>query len=484
MREGVWGDVSSSRPGARRPAAPVSAVDIRTDEQTHGNAEDFAKGYYVGILMFEVALSASASGAASKFKQIDQVQEAASQPQVAKAIDYYRTASRAPGCAVGAVSGAAAKTGVRVTRWTAQRFDGSSELARTALQRAETAGRQWQATERVRQLNASKRAALESRKAAVADYIGTRGAPAVEVLSKVDSRTARRLFDDSLCSGSSGRYNSGVSVALGQKSTFCGDELAEKLADLEDKYDFEAQELDDFADKLRTADNPVAREAYELASAEGPEGVALATDVFETDLSASSQSDAFVLLQQGGKQDIEIGPAQSRENFVNNLDDISDNKDIEDRLDSFADNDQGYKGMAGEAKIAASLQDNSGVESIELGTNIPADDVPNAPLDGSEIDIDVEGEMVINGRTMDSPAIESKHVNFKGFERDFIEIRTQDWGKKLVTWAASGEDDIVLVLPSESLKRLEDTGRIRTIRENVEDVNSDVTVEFTTYEEL
>jgi len=459
-------------------------VDIRTDEQTHGNAEDFAKSYYVGILMFEVALSASASGAASKFKQIDQVQEAASQPQVAKAIDYYRTASRAPGRAVGAVSGAAAKTGVRVTRWTAQRFDGSSELARTALQRAETAGRQWQATKRVRQLSASKRAALESRKAAVADYISTRGAPAVEVLSKVDSRTARRLFDDSSCSGSSARYNSGVSVALGQKSTFCGDELAEKLADLEDKYDFEAQELDDFADKLRTADDPVAREAYELASAEGPEGVALATDVFESDIPGSSRSDVLKLLRDGGKQDIDIGPAETREEVIKNLGQISDAEGLEDQLEMFSGNDNGYKGMAGEASVARSVKGRPGIENFKLGEEIPAREVPDAPLDGSEIDIKVEGEMVINGRTIDSPAFESKHVDFRNSDPESINFRTQSLQEKLITWAKSGEDDIVLVLPDKSLERLEDTGIKKRIKKNVEEVDSDVTVEFTTYNDI
>jgi len=75
-------------------------------------------------------------------------------------------------------------------------------------------------------------------------------------------------------------------------------------------------------------------------------------------------------------------------------------------------------------------------------------------------------------------------VDFRNSDPECINFRIQSLQEKLITWAEFREDDIVFVLPDKSLERLEGTGIKGRIRKNVEGVDSDVTVEFTTHEEI
>ncbi|MFC4406042.1 thrombospondin type 3 repeat-containing protein [Haloarchaeobius iranensis] len=122
--------------------------DIRSDQATHENSNDFARGYYVGVLTFEVALSATGATAGSKIKQLDRVQELASQPRVARALSYYQRAQRVPGRAVGTVTAPAARTGSRIAAGLARRTGVDGDLVRETLGSTATVGRQWWTTQR------------------------------------------------------------------------------------------------------------------------------------------------------------------------------------------------------------------------------------------------------------------------------------------------------------------------------------------------
>ena len=470
--------------------------NIRTQQATHGNADDFAKGYYVGVMVFEVALAATGASAGSKFKKLESVQEAASKPKVAKALQYYQKASSALDRGVGAVSGAAAKTGLRVSRWASKTLDGGSELAQTAVGRAPTAGRQWRVVKQVGHVSDAKRQALTASKQAVASYVSRYGKTGVQVIRSLDTQSARRLFDGSGCSA---RLFSGGVPVYSQQTAFCGDELRDVVTDLEANYDFEPAQFDDFVDHLRASNGATAEAAYTLVDAEGSVGVDLANAVFDSDLSGQESRDLFVLLRTGGTKDVDFGPAQDRARIVSDLDAISDVGGLESQLDKFAGNDRGFKGIAGEAKATRTILDRTGVGESDLyiGKDIDESELENPPAEhsdwdvkeGSEIDVDVDTKVTIDGQTYDSPAIESKHVSFEGSDVEFIAMRLSDLRNKLATQALAGEDELIVALPEETISNLENKDILNQIEENMQSEVSrmsgkDVDVSFVSYEDL
>lgn len=107
---------------------------------------------------------------------------------------------------------------------------------------------------------------------------------------------------------------------------------------------------------------------------------------------------------------------------------------------------------------------------------------------GTDIGTKIDGELTVNGKTIDSPAIESKNV---GMNLP-VEFQTKDWPNKLSTYAASGEDEIVVVVRDNALQKL-DNGRIQQIEDQVNGhlddlqtnaVPDEVDIGYTTYNEL
>lgn len=126
-------------------------------------------------------------------------------------------------------------------------------------------------------------------------------------------------------------------------------------------------------------------------------------------------------------------------------------------------------------------------DDVELQDSIPKGDVPkSAPLESTEVDVNVKGEVTIDGETFNSPAIESKHYNPNNRPLDdMVASDIKELTRKLTTQAATGEDEIVVVTTDEYLSSYKH--RLEDIPDDVKahpEVDQDVRIKFTTYEDL
>jgi len=132
-------------------------------------------------------------------------------------------------------------------------------------------------------------------------------------------------------------------------------------------------------------------------------------------------------------------------------------------------------------------------EDLELGRNIPESEVPDSigrvAKESSEVDVTVTGQVTVNGKTLDSPAVESKHFNPDKRPLDeMVDSDIRGLKEKLTTQAAAGEDEIIVVTTREYYDAYE--GRLNDVPDDVKstldanDVDSDVTIEITTYQDL
>jgi len=109
--------------------------------------------------------------------------------------------------------------------------------------------------------------------------------------------------------------------------------------------------------------------------------------------------------------------------------------------------------------------------------------------DSSEIDVNsVKGPVEVNGKVLDSPAVESKHLDPDKYGTFTSKQEITDLVKKLTAQAGSGEKEILVVTTKEfygqyesQLKKISRRVKNR-LREN--GLESDVTIEISTYDEI
>ena len=111
---------------------------------------------------------------------------------------------------------------------------------------------------------------------------------------------------------------------------------------------------------------------------------------------------------------------------------------------------------------------------------------------GTDIDVKVDGKITVNGKTMDSPAIESKNIgpNLPPSLRESQQI--EPLTEKLSTIGSSGENEIIVVVRQEYINSLDK----KTINEVENDVNKaldkiqtgnvpdEVDIEFITFRDM
>ncbi|MBX0288640.1 hypothetical protein EGH22_20115 [Halomicroarcula sp. F28] len=100
-----------------------------------GRYTDFRRGYYAGLIVFEVAAAAAGSSAAARAKNIQQVQRAASAARATRAARYYRAARTK------AVSAPASRVSSKITRSVTRRVDFDSPVVRKTMAGTRTVGR-------------------------------------------------------------------------------------------------------------------------------------------------------------------------------------------------------------------------------------------------------------------------------------------------------------------------------------------------------
>jgi hypothetical protein len=183
--------------------------------------------------------------------------------------------------------------------------------------------------------------------------------------------------------------------------------------------------------------------------------------------------------------EVSVGPGSSGSATVQQrIDDLADSN-VDGVTDAMADvsaSTTGYKQIAGETEAARGLLDGSDIELSDDYYGLS--DGPNVETD---VDVNVEWEITVDGTVLDSPSIESKNYNPNEYSDFLVRQESSDLIDKFVTQAESrvDKDSFVLVTTDEYLDRLETLGETSRIRDAVQQrTSADAEVAFTTYNEL
>ncbi|WP_336358956.1 hypothetical protein [Haloarcula sp. CGMCC 1.6347] len=198
-----------------------------------------------------------------------------------------------------------------------------------------------------------------------------------------------------------------------------------------------------------------------------------------------------VLQSYDAADEVDVGPGRQGPGAAQERVDSLANDNVEgvqDMLEHAQGNTKSFKEIAGETDIVKKIRDeDNGIEASKLHMQKTSRGVSGGPNSNTEIDVKVDGELTVNGRNLESPAIESKHLSAAGKSDWLIENReVPKLTDKLKTQVADDEDTLVVVTTDEYRDRLDDMGLLSEIRNDVQShsSSSDVTVEFTTYSEL
>ncbi|WP_276302697.1 hypothetical protein [Halorussus lipolyticus] len=225
--------------------------------------------------------------------------------------------------------------------------------------------------------------------------------------------------------------------------------------------------------------------------------------------SGLSTDDTCKLLRAYGRSSgVSEGPLDDADDLQSALENLADDDvdGLDEAVEDISGTETGYKGIAGEADISNGLKgsnNNIDADDLQMEYDVEVSELPEEVREkvrksgkfktGTDIDVKVDGELTVDGKTMDSPAIESK--NWKpnpGLPPKFRNDDINDLENKLSTYAVSGEDEIIVVMEKDTIEELD--GRLKKVEGNVNealdslDTNADtpdeITIEFISYNEL
>ncbi|WP_228841667.1 hypothetical protein [Haloarcula sp. CBA1127] len=332
------------------------------------------------------------------------------------------------------------------------------------------------------------------------------------------------------------RYHSvaGPSTALKQSGTCPGlpddmrDDFVRAVSDIGD------DELRDVntkgaLDSIIGFDRNAQDAATDLINRKGADGVrltndadSLADDLELDDSGAGNLVEAYEVSSQ-----VSEGPitdARELQDVLNDLESRDGFDDLDDVVKSASRQKSGFKGPAGEGYVGRSLDDREGIDAgdgdIEFEQEITSADIEkehtasiassvdsnskfkDVSKSGSDVDIDSNTDVEVNGETLNSPAIESKNLNIDSDTSDFLKERAmRELKQKLRTHAVAGEDEIVVAMNRDHIDaeaaRLDRSGSsardvvsnelendIESTLSNQLGIDKDVTVEVTSYSDL
>ena len=296
---------------------------------------------------------------------------------------------------------------------------------------------------------------------------------AADTLAAIDDPVAQRQFVNAYQRGEVDSDELATALKRYDELDANGEQFADEII---------AQTGDDgpdllLADVCNSPCEAVIRDVYQYTKRSGSDGL---TNSEAKDLLNAYRYDDDIAVGPGSRRD-----AGGIQETLESLEDDGVDGTIK-TMGEVSRDATGYKRIAGETDITDSVVNRCGKDpdAVEMSKDI--DDPPaSAPLNATEVDVDVEGEIKIDGETLDSPAIESKHLNPEGYNDFTAGQELGDLEEKLITQAAAGEDELVVVTTNEFKRAYQ--GRFddlpTTVRQHPS-VNSDVTVKMTTYEEL
>ena len=212
----------------------------------------------------------------------------------------------------------------------------------------------------------------------------------------------------------------------------------------------------------------------------------------DSDLKIDNSDAKKLLNSYKAADEVSIGPGSSGPGTVQSQIDELANNDVDSVTTVMGDvssDKSGYKQIAGEATAANNVYtSNNGINSNNLIVGDKYTGLDSGPNSKTDIDVNiVDEEITVNGRTLDSPSIESKNYNPSGYSEFLIRDETGDLIDKFVTQSESSldKDNFVLVTTPEYKNEMSKLGQIQRLRDSVQSrTSSDVNIEITTYDEL
>ena len=210
-----------------------------------------------------------------------------------------------------------------------------------------------------------------------------------------------------------------------------------------------------------------------------------------------------LLRAYGSSPEIDKGPLDEADDLQSTIGQLDEDgvNDLDDAISDISGTKSGYKGIAGEADIADGLVDgnnNVGAGDLQMEYDLEAGELPEEVdksddfKTGTDIDVKVDGKITVNGKTMDSPAIESKNIGSNLPPRLKQSEDIEPLTEKLSSFAASGEDKIIVVMREDYFADL-DMSTKNNIEANVnealnqienDNVPDEIDIEFISFKDL
>ncbi|MBX0288648.1 hypothetical protein EGH22_20155 [Halomicroarcula sp. F28] len=325
--------------------------------------------------------------------------------------------------------------------------------------------------------------------------IGETGDDGADFITDTDRADLREFFGDcrvgssAALSPAAGATGSGA----GAVATPSGDCVVSP--EIQDDVVEQVENLPDDVSGLSEADKDAIREMYENLD-ESREG---GLDSAEVDELGSSFRTA---------DDVDVGPGENPSEVVDDLHYLAE-RGIDDFVDAGGTASTRYTGAAGSGSIARYLLEETDLDAKDIKFEDTANGIAGGPNSKTDYDVDVDPEgdnapeLNVNGEftdgsgtTLEDPAWESKHLDPSGYDSDSYpnpQDEAEDLRRKLITQAADGEDELVVVTTREYMDAYGED-HLKPIRQQVKndvDADSDIaldsdelTIRFTTYEDI
>ncbi|MHC3381908.1 vWA domain-containing protein [Haloarcula sp. H-GB5] len=370
------------------------------------------------------------------------------------------------------------------------------------------------------------------------EVVDRTGSDAVEFAARSDSDTFDAVFGAcgrrSLSLGSAGglrsdRYHSvaGPSTALIQSGDGClPDDVENEFQAAVVDIDRDDVNVGAAREAISDLDRNAQDAATDLIDREGADGVRLINDAdsLVDDLGLDNSDAGNLVEAYKVSSQVSEGPITDARELQGVLDELESRDgfdDLDDVVKSASRQESGFKGPAGEGYVGKALDDRDGIDAgngdIEFEQEITSADIEkehtariaslvernrkfkDVSSSGSDVDIDSNTDVEVNGQTLDGPAIESK--NLAPSNDKFVrEIEWTKLQKKLRTHAVAGEDEIIVMMDQDYINveanRIGGSGSSREIlgdalESDIENtlsnelgIEKDVTVEVTSYSDL
>ncbi|MFB6083260.1 MAG: hypothetical protein ABEJ94_03325, partial [Halorientalis sp.] len=300
----------------------------------------------------------------------------------------------------------------------------SDAKLRRALDQADTVGGKLDIAIRLRQVDTDLSGLSEAEAGQLGRLLRRTGDEGVEFADDVGSDTLKTLFRTCGGAGSAvlGLYAGAAVKPVGAASVGTAGDCPDGVsADLRDDVVEQANRLSSDLDDFSDEDKTTLTEMY--ANLDGSRDGGLTIEDVDKLGEAFDTADS-----------VNTGPGSNPGELIQKLEYISE-QGIDDFVDAGGTDSSRYKGIAGESDIVYTL--------LRTANDIDDDDIDmdqdeyhgisGAPNTKTEIDVEIDGTITVNGRTFNSPLIESKYYIPEGYSDYLVKEEAKALADKIST---------------------------------------------------